>query len=171
MKKFVFDAKDWVKWRPLIHCRDTWREDPKGKKKKWIPQFTGRNVTDSRIVSWVDYWHLKPLCVAIPLLTTGGHIALLCQGWAIPVLEGCGPACFRCFPATTHLNQMTGSPSGLDNSVNDPFIWIRVAKAGEQLRHPGYQPSRTGFTHPWAMLTKGPLTRWFGMSCNYSLSH
>ncbi|MED6280764.1 hypothetical protein CHARACLAT_014173 [Characodon lateralis] len=58
------------------------------------------------------------------------------------VLKGQCPACFRCFPALTHLIQVIAVQQ---KPVNQAWMEIRCAGAGNHLKHAGHLPSRTDF--------------------------
>ena len=94
------------------------------------------------------------------------------QGSPTPVLEGPCPECLRCFPASAHWIQLNGSPSvchpGLHRSVNDPFIWIRGAEAGNHLRHSGQDRGAPGLDLETPALG-GPSDLWVAKvpSCHF----
>ena len=85
----------------------------------------------------------------------------------ILVLGSQCPACFRCFPASAHLVQMTASPhqrghQGLHSSINDPLIWawcvVAGKPAGDDLQGPGLK-NKVVF---WSLFSMCSMTvSWF----------
>ena len=113
-------------------------------KRNWNSLGLDRYLT--RQSSFFTCFCRKEMCTQEPKLFSLG------QGCQTLVLEGCCPAGFRCFPASTHLIQIKWISSKdryiLHKPANEALIWIRCVGTGKYLKPAGQRPLRTGVWHP-----------------------